>query len=56
MTGVGWGSGLLVDPERDRFLATVREGLDDADQGRVTEDHALTELLDRRFGVLNAAE
>jgi hypothetical protein len=42
----------MEDSERERFLAAVREGLADAEAGRVVDDEELDSFLDEQFGPL----
>lgn len=39
--------------EYDRFVSSIREGLSDAEAGRVISDEELGERLDQAFGVLD---
>ena len=57
ITQNGKPTAVLITPEefdrlheRDRFLEAVREGLADAEAGRVVEDKVLTRELDAALG------
>lgn len=59
ITQNGRPAGVLIPPqefdrwqEQERFLSAVREGLADAEAGRLTTDEEMTAELDRAFGPL----
>jgi prevent-host-death family protein len=59
ITQNGRAAAVLITPEefdqmreRDRFLAAVREGLADADAGRLIDDEEVGRILDEEFGPL----
>ena len=59
ITQNGRAAAVLITPEefdqmreRDRFLLAVREGLADADAGRLIEDDEVGRILDEEFGPL----
>jgi prevent-host-death family protein len=59
ITQNGRAAAVLITPEefdqmreRDRFLSAVREGLADADAGRLIEDDEVGRILDEEFGPL----
>lgn len=39
--------------EHDRFVSSIREGLSDAEEGRLISDEELGERLDQAFGHLH---
>lgn len=56
VTQNGQAAAVLITPEEfdrlqyhDRFMASVRKGLEDAEAGRVIEDDALGAMLDEEF-------
>ena len=62
ITQNGRAAAVLITPEefdqmreRDRFLSAVREGLADADAGRLIEDDEVGRILDEEFGPLEPA-
>lgn len=57
ITQSGRPAAVLVSPEdfdifsyRERFIASIREGLADAEAGRIVSDEELGRILDERFG------
>lgn len=44
----------MEDAERERFLSAIREGLADAEAGRVVDDEELDSFLDEKFGPLDS--
>lgn len=63
VTQNGKAAAVLLSPEefdrltaRARFVTAVQEGLDDADAGRVVRDEELGDILDARFGPLQASK
>lgn len=61
ITQNGRPAAVLITPEEfdrirehDRFMSAVREGLADAEAGRLMDDEELDSYLDERFGPLRA--
>jgi prevent-host-death family protein len=61
ITQRGKPAGVLVSPrdydrlvERERFVAAVEQGLAESERGLGVDDRDLNELLDERFGPLDA--
>ena len=57
ITQNGKPAGVLISPqefdrlqERQRFIAAVEEGLQDAKAGRTIDDQDLDDILEKRFG------
>ncbi|MFL6292509.1 MAG: hypothetical protein ACJ759_16570, partial [Thermoanaerobaculia bacterium] len=44
----------MEDTELERFLSAIREGLADAEAGRVIDDEELGAFLDEQFGPLDS--